>query len=88
MPRARPQAPHFDRVCELRGRPAAQRSSSQVPLRTPYTSLDCIQGKKGGYCRFFVLLVPYRPLARLPIKLGMLSNHAHLCNGAYLPSKL
>ena len=46
------------------------------------------RGKKGGYCRFFVLLVPYRPLARLPIKLGMLSNHAHLCNGAYLPSKL
>jgi hypothetical protein len=30
------------------------------------------RGKKGGYCRFFVLLVPYRPLARLPIKLGML----------------
>ena len=53
MPRARPQAPHFDRVCALRGRPAAQRSSSQVPLRTPYTSLDCIQGKKRGILPVF-----------------------------------
>ena len=75
MPRARPQAPHLTVFVNCAAGPDGAGASSKVPLRTPCTSLDCIQGKKGGYCRFFFLLVPYRPLARLPIKkLGMLSK--------------